>query len=508
MIKLRTSPGKGFEIPFSKRSFEVAQTCARTWIPVVPDALTSLQRRVQSGEFKVNKERHLCRELRRDIGLYLHTFFHLCLNKEPSSSSTPESILGCVEKCSVRGIGNLIAGVPANFGSAEIKEMGEYQAKVLRFALVASNSAVLLAERADVDEGMTYSLSLFRNLGNLLTSWSYPAAFNRAAENWSQGRGNLILNLEHSLNASALEVAFLLIRGLHLGDKICSVILNPGDMVPERGEGANDASGALRRSSLEKAIRFCEIGEALARLSDSECYPLSAKEWEYVSRDVTYYLGRNCIVQINECVAAASELYLDYQPEVFNKVLNPERDVLLAKKAYNIHRFNRATQGIPMADSIRDIFESVYRLMAFDKASRSALEVLFSDVLPDLEFEQAGLFIYDPKKDLLTPRSSYGNDDWPLQPISVSTPGELQRLVYESRTSAAPLRLDRLYANTVTRSYLAWKFGNRESQGVLFLGYGRALRTLPARTLLSYFALVRQTANDALFVENDSAVQL
>jgi hypothetical protein len=507
MIKIRTSPGNGFEIPFSKRSLEVAQACARTWVPVVPEVLTSLQQRIQNGEFE-NREGRLYRELRRDVGLYLHTFFHVCLTKEPSSLSTPESVLGCVETCSVRGINNLIAGVPANFGSAKIGEMGKYQAQVLRFVLIASNSAVLMAERAGVDEGMTYTLSLFRNLGNLLMSWSYPAAFNRAADNWSNGLGNLTPNLEKSLNFSALEVAFLLIRGLHLGDMLCSVILNPGDIVPRRGDCSIGEAVRLRPSSLEKAIRFCEVGEALARLADSECYPLSAKEWEYVSPEVMYYLGKNGITQINDSVAVASVPYRDFVPEAFKMSLDPERAVPLAKKTHNIHRFNRATQNIPMGESIRDVFESVYRVMAFEKSSRTALDMIFSDVLPDLEFESAGLFVYDPKKEVLTPRSFYGNDEWSLRPILVSTPGELPRLLYESRMSIVPLRLDKTYSNTVTRTYLAWKFGNDEFQGVLFLGYGRALRTLPTRTVLTYFALIRQAVCDALFVENDTPVPL
>lgn len=505
MIKVRTSLGKGFDIPYSKRSLDIVEGCVRTWIPVVPEVLTALQHRIQSGEFQ-EKEKRLYRELRRDIGLYLHTFFHLCLNKESLSNNSPEDILGCVEKCSVRDINNLIAGVPSDFGSAEIREMGEYQAQALRFALIASNSAVLMAERAGVDEGMTYSLSLFRNIGNLLVSWSYPAAFNRAALNWSNGLGNLTPNLEKNLNFSALEVYFLLIRGLHLGDMLSSVILNPGDVVPEKSDYSNDEAGRLKLSSLEKAIRFCEIGEALARLADSECYPLSAKEWEYVSPEVMYYLGTNCISQINEGIAAASEPYLYYAPKVFNRLLDPERAVASARKAYKIHRFNRATQNITMSDSIRDIFESVYRVIAFEKSSRTALDVIFSNFLQDLEFEQAGLFMYDPKQDVLSPLNSYGNDKCPLRPVLVSTPGELARLIYESRTSVAPLRLDKIYTNTVARSYLAWRLENNEIQGVIFLGYGLALRMLPARTVLSHFLLVRQAVSDAIFVENDTAV--
>lgn len=507
MIKLRTSRGRGFEIPVSKRSHEVAQACARTWIPVIPDFLTSIQQRIRFGEFE-NRESRLYRELRLDIGLYLHTFYQLSIDRDPLTPSTSENILGCVEKCPVRDIANLVADVPANFGVAEIKEMGEYQAKFLRFVLVANNSALLMAERAGIDEGLTYTLSLLRNLGPLLISWSFPAVFNRAMENRTRGLGNLNQNIEKSLNASALEVAFLVIRGLELGDRHCLIILNPGDVVPERGNYSNDESGRLRLSSIEKAIRFCEIGEALARLSDSESYPLSAKEWEYVSSEVMYYLGKNCVQQINESVSIASAPYLEYQPDVFNKELNPEKAVSSATKAYNMHRFNRATHGVSMDDAIRDIFESVYRLMAFEKSSRSALDVLFCDVLPDMEFESGGLFVYDPNRDLLTPRNSYGKDDWPIQPVSVSTPGDLARLIYESRTSPAPKRLDKIYGNSVSRSYIGWKFGNKEYQGVIFLAYGRALRTLPARTVLTYFALVRQAASDALFVENDVSVPL
>lgn len=507
MIKLRTSSGKGFGIPVSKRSLEVAQVCARTWVPVVPNLMSSLQQRIKGGEFH-GRESRLYRALRLDIGLYLHTFFHLSSDRDPLAPSTPENILGCVEKSSVWDLGNLIAGAPADFGVAEIREVGEFQARFIRFVLVASRSALLMAERAGIDEGMTFSLSLLRNIGTLLISWSFPAVFNRAMENTNQGLGNLTQNIEKSLNASVLEVGFLVIRGLDLGDKNCSIILNPGDIVPERGNYSNDESGRLRLSPLEKAIRFCEIGEALARLSDSESYPLSAKEWEYVNAEVMYYLGKNCIEQINESVAAASAPYLEYQPEVFSQKLNPERAVSLAIKAYNIHRFNRATQGVSLGESIRDIFESVYRLMAFEKASRSALDVLFYDVLPDMDFESGGLFIYDPKRDILTPKSSYGKDDWPIQPVSVSTPGDLPRLIYESRTSVAPLRLDKIYSNTVTRSYISWKFGNKELEGVIFLAYGRALRTLPARTVLTYFSLVRQAASDALFVGNDTPVPL
>jgi hypothetical protein len=365
---------------------------------------------------------------------------------------TAENLLGCVEKSSTNDISDLITGIPANFGSAEIKEMGESQARFLRFALIASNSALLMAERAGIDEGMTYSLSLLRNIGPLLISWSFPAVFNRALENSRRGLGNLNENIENSLNASLLEVTFLVIRGLNLGDKYSSIILNPGDFIPDRGHRSKDESGKVLRSSVEKAIRFCEIGEALARLSDSECYPLCAREWEYTSNEVTYYLGKNFFQQINETIATASALYLDYQPEVFKSELNPERAVSIAMKAYNVHRFNRATQGIPVGESVRDIFESVYRLMAFEKSSRSALDVLFCDVLPDMQFESGCLFIYDPQRDLLTPRNTYGKDDWPVQPVSLSTAGDLPRFIYESLTSVAPKRLDKIYGNTGTRS--------------------------------------------------------
>ena len=95
MIKLRTTPGSGFEIPVSKRSLEIAQAAVRTWIPVNPRLLASLQQRIQSGEFK-NKEERLYRELRNDIGLYLHTLFQIITTEGLSSPTAPESIFGCV----------------------------------------------------------------------------------------------------------------------------------------------------------------------------------------------------------------------------------------------------------------------------------------------------------------------------------------------------------------------------------------------------------------------------
>ena len=380
---------------------------------------------------------------------------------------------------------------------------------MIRFVFVAGSSAVLMAERAGVDPGMTYALSLLRNLANLVISWSYPAAFNRAAESWSQGLGNLSTNLERNLNASVLEIVFLMIRGLRLGDKVSSVVLNPGDIAPMRNEPSGDESGRSRISAFEKAVRFCEIGEALARLSDSENHPMAVKEWRYVNAEVTYYLGKHGIDLVNERVTAASEHYLSLAPEVFQKLLDPERAVPIAIATYNLHRFNRATHFITMGERTRDVFESVYKLMEFEKLSREALKVIFSDVLQDLEFERGGLFLYDRDKDALLPKNSFGNDEWGFsQPVFISTVGELPRLLYESRTSASPLRLDRLYSDNVTRSYLAWKIGNKEFEGVIYLGYGQALRVLPARTVLSYFSLVRQAVCDALFIENDSLVLL
>jgi hypothetical protein len=499
MIKLHSvASSGGFEIPVSKRAMEVAEGCLAAWIPINPKILQTIQHRVANNEYEFNDEKFY-RDLRSDLGLYLYTFFELIMSgRFEARAEEPEEILSSIEKFTPQDIAALISS--SSFGKADLSQIGNYQAQVLRFVFVASSSAGLMAERANVNVNMTHTLSIFRNLGNLLFSWGYPSVFNRAAERWSLGLGNLTENMENIMKVSILEVLFYVLKNLRLGDQLLSVILNPGDFIIARLEDKNDKS---RLSSFEKSLRFCQIGEALARLDDSQNHPLAAREWQHVSSEVFYYLGRHGMELVNERISLVSDAYTDYAGGIFSQPLHPENCIKRATVSYNLHRFNRATNDLGLSDSIGAIFSEVYQSMEFDNPSPSTLEFIFSDVLAKLDFERGGLFYYEPDRDLLVPKYSYGNDEWAfIIPISISTAGELPRLIYDSRTTKTPLRLDKLYSDNVTRSYIVQRFGNSDFEGVLYLGYGVALRSLPTRSVLSCFAAVRQAICDALMIEN------
>lgn len=507
--KMANTLGKpnSFEIPIGTRAKELSTTALRGWMPVSGKALFDLQVQIASGTFEGREDR-LLQELHCDVGLYLSLLFNVLLDgRLRPEDSSPESLLSALEKLGIEEMGNLLQLSPVDVSEHSLETMNKHQAKILKFSIVSAGAAVLMAERAGVEPGMAYSLSMLRNLNLVLLAWNFPSAFSRASDAHYLGMGTLGENIQRILNFSLLEFTFASIKRLRLGDRLNALILNPGaSSISGSGESSADINNGARKGEFEQAVRFCEIGEVLARLADPENYPSVAAEWELVKKEVKYFLGKHGVALLNQRLESATKCYHSEWPEIFKRDIEVDRDCQISVNQYNIHRFNRATHELDLSEEDKDRFLGVYRCMGYQSVSKQALDVLFRELLPELGFEWGCFYVLDSEKEILIPKRALGEDIWGYKKnISVSSAGEVPRMIFQSLTSKAIMREDRVYTDMLTRSHLAWRFGNASLQGVLYLGSGESLRAVPPKTILAYFIASRQSLADILGIENDNS---
>lgn len=362
-----------FEIPISPRAKELSATALRGWMPISGKALFDLQVQIAAGTFEDREER-LLQELRCDIGLYLSLLFNVLLDgRLRPDESSPESLLLALDGIGVEELGNLLQLSPIDVSEHSLETMNKHQAKILKFSAVSAGAAVLMAERAGVEPGMAYSLAMLRNLNLILLSWNFPSAFSRASDAHYLGMGTISENIQRILNFSLLEFTFASIKRLRLGDRLNALILNPGASTNSGSDqSATDTNGA-RKGEFEQAVRFCEIGEVLARLADPENYPSVAAEWELVKKEVKYFLGKHGIALLNQRLESATKCYVGAWPEIFKRDIEVERDCQISVNQYNIHRFNRATHELELSEEDKDKFLGIYKCMGYQNVSKQAL---------------------------------------------------------------------------------------------------------------------------------------
>jgi hypothetical protein len=498
-------------IPVNKREKDLAKTSLKEWLPINCDRHQSLLSLVNSGEYD-GKEGVLFNDLRADVSLLLHCLRTILGDAElRPKDKKPEDLLTSFDNLVISDYQRLLEINYSEITNHQLSATLKPQARMLRQAVIAATAAGVMTARAGISPSFSVSLSLLRYLPLLLLAWNFPSAYARAQDQQGEGFGGIIFNLERVLNISMIEYSFAIFKGLKLNDFICSLALEgiltgaqglPPSFKPldlRKKNSANDVRNEVR--FVEHCLRSCQLGEAIARLSEPQYYPVAGEEWKIIEAEVVSNLGRHGLTLLNQKTEEMCSCYLESFPEIFSRDINPEREIETAKYFFNIHRFNRATAGLVIEKSIKESFYEAYRLMGYNEASKPALNYIFKHLLLNIGYQRGCVFVYNEVDQILTPILSFGSDPWGYKtPISISVSGDIPRLIFHSLESSDIVKLDRVYQDLGEVYSSAGSFGNvGGNRGVLYLEYtGDDKQDLSQRTWKTYFLAAMQTVKDAI----------
>jgi hypothetical protein len=497
-------------IPVSKREKDLANTALKEWLPINTERHSSLLELVKSGEYD-GKESILFNDLSADVSLLMHCLRVVLSDTElRPSSNRPESLLYVFDNLVIADYQKLLEFNYSDVSNHQLGGTLKPQARMLRQSVIAATAAGVMSARSGASPCFSVCLSLLRYLPLLLLAWNFPTAYTKAQDQQGDGFGGIVFNLERVLKISMIEFSYSILRSLKLNDFIISLALEsiltgaqtlPPSFRPLDPCKKSSANSTEEPKAVESALRFCQLGEAIARLSEPQYYPSSGEDWKIIEAEVIANLGRHGLTLLNQKTEEMCSCYLDSFPEIFSRDVNPEREVQTAKYFYNIHRFNRATEGLVISDSVKESFYEAYRLMGYNEPSKPALNYIFKKLLPDIGYERGCLYVFSGEEQTLSPLISFGSDLWGFKAtLSISSTGEIPRLIFQSLESSEPNRLDRVYFELGEIYSTAASFGKVEgNRGVIYLEYGaNNKQDFSQRAWRTYFLAALQTVKDAI----------
>ncbi len=483
----------------SKRGLEEALKYVCTnWFPVNSTVFQQIQTRLKSGHYTENPGSFI-EDVKSDLSIYAY-----CLSKlkevanEDNILRSPVEILEGITLEQLAGFFNI---TEEQMSLHKFNPEMKVQAVSMRHALISSSTAEALAEKARLDANMAFMCASVRHVGLNLLSWNYPRIFGKALSAVGQEEGvDLEAELTRIMGFSPLVLGY---RAVLDWNKCPDVLMATG-VIGERADGHNgqaEADVGHEDNSLGGRIKkFCEIGEAMARISDPEHFPLASKDWDNVVGEINHYLGPSGMSIITEKVEKNSASYQSVAPAFFKIDVSPERCQKVANSHYTSKLYEENTYIRKCPEKTQQAFKKVYASIINGSPSPKAIGTLVGEVIPQLGFTRGCVYLVDPERLVVVPKLRIG--DSPLtryRALACSDTGPFCHPVILALSYSTPIIQEGAAVNGDKVSHVTGVFGNREQMGVLYVEMSDDLVRDPDRTRpLLYFKAIRQSVNDCL----------
>jgi hypothetical protein len=479
-----------------KREFELANICAQSWFPYF---------KCLSNEALLDntiKHDKILKELRCDLSLYSYCLKQSNLNQDftikEKKSGLAKEFLEKATLFSHETVKQILENSKDEISKYTLETLSEAQVFILKFSLISAHAAALMAERADENPHSAFSLAMLRCLPVILLSWSFPAVLSKAVISHKEGFSPIIEVIEEFLNIVYVDFCSILYKRLAIPDEVRDFLsTNLSEVFKDSAQGLPEIKN--RDSKVDSILRFSLISEELARLSHPEMFPLAGAAWQITKKEFEYFLGKHGIKVLNEKLSIGSKGYAQFDKSAFMTELDPDRDLVVATRFFNTHRFNRAVKDLELGEDIKETLLTAYQLMGYRTSSPEALTCLFHDVLPEIGFERGCVYLLDQTKKVLNARyTTKDKQSSFFKIVNISSSGEIPQLIFDALQARDPVRLERFYSDTLTGCHIAWRFGSISTGGVLYLEAGQFLRQKPMRVINNYFLAAHRCVKDAL----------
>ena len=452
------------------------------WFPVNPKLLHNIQDKIRDKGYSDTAK--LVDDIKGDFSLFMYCLRNLPDGMKVGCKYSDLNPVNFLKHLKYEDLASILSVRESQISTHSYSNMFKDQALCLKNALVSASTAEILGEKAGLVKGMSFSCSLLRQIGLNLVAWNYPRIYSRALSVVSDKKSE---GIEYELarflgfNPRSLGIKLALPGKI---DPVLLSVLGEKTRLPE-----DDLESLPEEAAL--TLKFCEVGESFAKVSDPEHYPVSSREWTEVIDTVNHYIGNDGISMVNSRINDQFVNYAPLAPKVFDGDLSPERNVRLSN-LYHGKRLMATNPYVPKcSENLKIKFQSVYSAIAPGEVSTEALQKLVSDVIPMAGFRRGCLYLVDKSNSYLVPRLRIGDGDISrYKPIRCETDLMVEHPVANALFSSIPIKQNDVMLHGERVSHISGSIGNGQQGGVLYLEMSDAAAdTLGNEQMISFRAI-------------------
>ena len=431
------------------------------WFPVNSKVLRGIQDKIRNNAYSDTNS--LVEDIKGDFSLFTFCLRNLQESQKGEFDITALNPIQIMRQADYATLVSIVSASEGQISTHSFNSMIKDQALCLKNALVSASTAEILGEKVGIDKGMPFSCSLLRQVGLNLVAWNYPRIYSKALGTISEEKAqslDLELGKILSFNPRSLGIK------LALPGRVNPILMNVlGEKlkVSEESEIVIPEDAAL-------TLKFCELGECFAKVSDPEHYPVSSREWSEVMETVNHYLGDDGISRIINRINDQFVNYMPLAPKVFDGDLSPERNVRLS----NLYHGKRLLATNPFVakcnETLKIKFQSVYSSIAPGEVSTEALQKLVAEVIPCAGFQRGCIYLMDKTNSFLVPRLRIGEGNISrYKPIRCETDVLIDHPVANALFSSIPIKQQDVLLHGEQVSHISGAIGTGRQAGVLYL---------------------------------------
>jgi hypothetical protein len=489
--------------PVARGLREAVEYATKNWFPANPDCLSYVRKQAQAGAYDSNRTA-LFQDLKKDLAIFARTLRALGeVVSAEDRSKHPVKILKHLEPAELR---KLLVFPEEGLSTHRFELTDDIQAQRLRHAVISSGTAELLAEHSDFDPDVVFSCALIRQIGFIVSAYSYPRTFAKGLGSLNSSKNNLEAALFRYLGFSPTMLG---IQSAISWSTCPSLLIGVGYDTVAGGEHAAlaaDLDEELRYTA-ESIASFCELGEVFARLNDPKHYTVSGKEHERVTTQLTQVLGPRALSVLQERIGVLGANYTTIAPKVFSLDVSQRSAPKGGLSAHALKLMDRNTNLQKLSPEHRARFKKMYEQIEDARVSLEATGVLVNEVVQALGFVSGCVYMADPDNVALVPRLKIGPVSLAkFKALQWSKTSPISHPVLEAVSCSVPIKQENVFMYGENVSHVTGVFGTREKVGVLYLEMSAPLTEADNHQPILRFKAVRQALNDCLNLHEPGAV--
>lgn len=351
------------------------------WFPINSDHLWRVKDNIKNGSY-VTDPQLLASDIKHDqalLGLCLKNF--KSIRKDNLPINNPLSDLERVDVNKLRTLLELPQALPQH----DLKDADKPQALRIKQSITACVCTQEMAQRAEVDSNLAYSVAYLQQLSLNLLAWNFPeifvklmAARRRDGEDLDKACRRLMGHSLHDLSISVLQ-------DWDLSSELRSYL---------HSQNNNSGNAATLSSKLEKIV---ELGQAFADSQEGDKYPKMRERWDALASEADKYLAPDSLEKIKNASAELSRHYrhqlAEYYEEVFEKAEEEQKPVL----SFGERLFQKNSYAQRCPEHLRTTFEEIYKKLAKGSTNTDSINLLVNIQTPAAGF--SGGCIYGLSQD-------------------------------------------------------------------------------------------------------------
>jgi hypothetical protein len=467
--------------------------CLDNWLPINKILYESLQEKVVHGTFHDDKESFF-ETLKKDVFLYSY-FLKRCY--ELGAIDTQNMQDPFLQNIDNRYI-HLIFSLPyTSLSKHSTSEISKVQALRVKFSVISSTTSELLANSDDslVSSEVSFNAALLRQLPMNLIAWNYPFIYSRALMKGVEELKSIDNYIYNLLGFMPEELGIKLAEKIGFGSNFTKLF----DISREK----------LLKHDLEspllKVVRYSQIGETLARISDPEHYPDSIKEVELFKRDIEEILGEEGLQQVSEKI---KERTGEYTGKTFKNIsfeISLEKSLKTVNKNFSKELFIKNSYLQKCSDEVKIILWKVYDLIKPYEFPTEAINELVTTTIQMLGFKKGCLYILQTNSMVLLPKLRLGDTELSrYQPLSLKNAQHLKEKrnglvpLVDALYSSAPIKQRNVFMYNEEISHITWALESRKIAGILHLEYQQENEYIHKTDLVLIFKAIQRCLVDCL----------